>query len=199
MNRQKYRGIKMKRTKIISLGIAFAVAASLFIIPPSAVRAANSDYDQAVVRQIVYDFYRVDYYNHVHAAAINKWRDLVNKGASQKAINNAWNECVAAANNRIWAQSQATNLMNRAIASGNPTQYIDNLIPKDPSLMTEPTSWAMFTNKSKYDNAWKERSYSHSELVNQAAYNGIIGQVGAYSIEQGNINAVNEYKKSSLP
>ncbi|MCR5604271.1 MAG: hypothetical protein K6G27_11310 [Lachnospiraceae bacterium] len=189
----------MKGRKIISLCMAIALASAIMIIPTAEVKAANSQYDQAVVRQIIWDFYRIDYYDQVHAAAINKWRDLVNKGASQKAIANAWNECVAAANNRIWAQSQATDLMNRAIASGNPTKYIDNLIPKDPSLMTEPTSWAMFTNKSKYDNAWKERSYSHSELVNQAAYNGIIGQVGAYSIEQGNINAVNEYRQSSLP
>jgi hypothetical protein len=189
----------MKGKKIISLGIALAVSASLAVIPASEVKAANSAYDTAAVRQIVYDFYRVDYYNQVHAAAINKWRDLVLKGKSQKAIAEAWNECVAAANNRIWAQSQADDIMNRAIASGNPTKYVDNLIPKDPSLMTEPTDWAMFTNKSKYDNAWRSQSYSHSEQVNQAAYNGIIGQVGAYSIEQGNINAVNEYRKSSLP
>ena len=113
-------------------------------------------------------------------------------------INKAWIDCVNAANNAKYATSQADNLYQRAVASGNPTRYIDNLLPKDPSLMTEPVDWAMFTKKNKYDNAQKTASYSHSQLVNQAAYNGIIGQVGAYSIEQGNIHAVTEYRNSGL-
>ena len=189
----------MKGRKITSLAVTLAMAAAVAVIPATEVRAANSAYDTAAIRQTVYDFYMVDYYNQVHASKINAWRDLVNKGASAKAINNAWNECVAAANNRLYAQGKADDIINRAIASGNPTKYVDNLLPQDPSLLTEPTDWAMFTNKSKYDNAWRQQSYSHSQTVNQAAYNGIIGQVGAYSIEQGNINAVNEFRKSQLP
>ncbi len=188
----------MKGKRIISLGLALSFAACVAVVPATEVRAANSTYDQAAIRQTIWDFYMVDYYDQVHAAAINKWRDLVNKGASQKAISDAWMECVTAGNNRAYAQAKANDLMNRAIASGNPTKYIDNLLPQDPAILDEPVDWAVFTKKNKYDQAQRNNSYTHSQLVNQAAYNGIIGQMGAYSVEQGNINAVNEYRKSGL-
>ena len=171
-------------------------AAVVMLLPAVPAKAAGSTFDTAAVAKIIRDFYNADYYQAEYTAKYNNLINQINKGASQKAINKAMTEFATANANLTWVNSQMSDLMTRAINSGNPTLYLSNLKPNDPSLMNEPTNWATFTDKGKYTTAWKQHDYAHSELVNQAAYNGIIGQVGAYAQEQGHIAAYNDYVSS---
>ncbi|MCR5421269.1 MAG: hypothetical protein K6E98_09690 [Lachnospiraceae bacterium] len=180
---------KQRKEMILALALMFLLS----FIPGRPVKAAT--YDEAAVARIIRNFYNADYYDADYTNKYNTLIRLMNSGASQKSINKAMNDFAAAAANKTWVTSQMTNIMAKAKASGNPVLYVSTLMPSDPAIMNEPTGWATYTDKSKYAAAWKNHTYSHSQLVNQAAYNGVIAQVGAYAQEQGDIAAWNEYWK----
>lgn len=170
-----------------------ALAVLTVFIPAKETRAAT--YDKYTCDQIVKNFWNYDQYQNDLIQKTQTLMNLMNSGASMKQIQAAAAAQATAQANFTFVNSRVNNVLSSAAYLANPSLYVSTMMPPDPSIMNEPTSWAILTDKQKYRDAWKRQSYSNSQLVNQAAYNGDIAAIGAYAEEQGNIAAWNEYWK----
>lgn len=184
------RGVASMKKFFFAICALVAVTA---FIPASEVKAGT--YDRYTCDRILLDFYNYDLYKSEFDSKYATLISLMSKGASASKINKAATDFATANANLAWVTSQVTNITSNPKYLADPAAYIATMVPKDPPIMNEPTSWAILTDKQKYRDAWKQQSYTTSQLVNQAAYNGDIASIGAYAQEQGIIAAWNEYQK----
>lgn len=178
--------------KKLIIAVCMLAAVTVFM-PVKNVKAAT--YDKYTCDQIVKNFWNYDQYQQDLAQKTQTLMNLMSSGASASRIRAAATAQASAAANFTYVNSRVNNILNDPAYLANPSQYVSSLIPPNPSLLNEPTDWALLTNKQKYRDAWQRQSYANSQLVNQAAYNGDIAAIGAYAEEQGNIAAWNEYWK----
>lgn len=183
-----------------TLSLILLLTAVFTLLPAASVKAEL--YDESTLCTMLRSYFKADYYDIRYNDTFSRLNSVMSKkGVSQKELSQAMMDFQLAAQQKSWVDSQMIKLINDPGYKANPTKFIANLKQKDGAvIMNEPVEWSTLYithNKSKYTDAWVNQTYSHSELVNQAAYNGVIGQIGAYATEQGNIAAVTEYRKGN--
>ena len=171
---------------------AIVLAACIFFAPAKDVHAAYNVLEAGTQAQLLRQMYNVPAAEADFYGKYQTWQNLVASGASASRIEMAKAQADAASVRLTQLNALITYQMSQAAAFPVPSTYM-------ATLMDEPIYAAVYADKSIYATAINNLAISHSQKVNQGAYNAVLATNAGYAVDMANATAYNAFYHGQAP